>query len=88
MSKFFINRPIFAFVIALLIMLAGVITLINLPVALYPEITPPTVSVTAAYPGANAQVISETVAAPIENKVNGVEGMLYMNSVSSSAGVY
>ena len=88
MSKFFINRPIFAFVISLLIILAGGITLTSLPISLYPNITPPTVSVTAYYPGANAEVIAETVAAPIEDKVNGVENMLYMNSTSSSAGVY
>ena len=88
MSKFFINRPIFAFVISLLIILAGGITLTTLPISLYPDITPPTVSVTAYYPGANAEVIAETVAAPIEDKVNGVENMLYMSSASSSAGVY
>ena len=80
MSKFFINRPIFAFVISLLIILAGGITLTSLPISLYPNITPPTVSVTAYYPGANAEVIAETVAAPIEDKVNGVENMLYMSS--------
>lgn len=88
MSKFFINRPIFAFVISLLIILAGGVTLFSLPISLYPDITPPTVQVTAYYPGANAEVISQTVAAPIEDKVNGVENMLYMTSTSSSAGVY
>ena len=88
MSKFFINRPIFAFVISLLIILAGAVTLFGLPISLYPDITPPTVQVTAYYPGANAEVISQTVAAPIEDKVNGVENMLYMTSSSSSAGVY
>lgn len=88
MSKFFINRPIFAFVISLLIILAGAVTLFGLPISLYPDITPPTVQVTAYYPGANAEVISQTVAAPIEDKVNGVEDMLYMTSTSSSAGVY
>ena len=88
MSKFFINRPIFAFVISLLIILAGAVTLFGLPISLYPDITPPTVQVTAYYPGANAEVISQTVAAPIEDKVNGVENMLYMTSTSSSAGVY
>ena len=88
MSKFFINRPIFAFVISLLIILAGAVTLFGLPISLYPDITPPTVQVTAYYPGANAEVISQTVAAPIEDKVNGVENMLYMTSSSSSAGGY
>lgn len=88
MSKFFINRPIFAFVISLLIILAGAVTLFGLPISLYPDITPPTVQVTAYYPGANSEVISQTVAAPIEDKVNGVENMLYMSSTSSSAGVY
>ncbi len=88
MSKFFINRPIFATVLAILIIVAGGVTFRSLPVSLYPQITPPTVGVTAYYPGANAQTITETVAAPIEQQVNGVEGMIYMSSTSSSAGVY
>ncbi len=88
MSKFFINRPIFAAVLALLIMLAGGVTLSSLPIALYPQITPPTVEVTAYYPGANAQTIAETVGTPIEQQVNGVEKMIYMQSTSSSAGIY
>ncbi len=88
MANFFINRPIFAGVLALLIMLAGMVTLSSLPIALYPQITPPTVEVTAYYPGASAQTIGETVGTPIEQQVNGVENMIYMQSTSSSAGIY
>jgi HAE1 family hydrophobic/amphiphilic exporter-1 len=87
-SKFFIERPIFASVISIVIVIAGSITLGALPVAQYPEITPPTVQVSATYPGANAQVVSETVAAPIEQQVNGVEDMIYMSSTSASDGSY
>jgi hydrophobe/amphiphile efflux-1 (HAE1) family protein len=87
-SQFFINRPIFAAVISLIIVVAGLITLMALPVAQYPEITPPTVRVSAIYPGANAQVVAETVAQPIEEQVNGVEGMLYMSSTCASNGQY
>ena len=87
-SRFFIYRPIFASVLSVVIVIAGVITLAGLPIAQYPEITPPTVQVQAIYPGASAQVIAETVGAPIEQQVNGVEGMLYMDSTSSSDGRY
>lgn len=87
-SKFFINRPIFATVIALLIVVAGLVTLNILPVAQYPNITPPTVQVSAFYPGANAQTVAQTVGIPIEQQVNGVDGMLYMSSSSSSSGAY
>jgi multidrug efflux pump subunit AcrB len=87
-SSFFINRPIFASVLSILIFLAGLISLINLPIAQYPEITPPTVEVFAVYPGANAQVVADTVAAPIEQQVNGVEGMLYMSSQCTNDGTY
>jgi HAE1 family hydrophobic/amphiphilic exporter-1 len=83
LAKFFIDRPIFANVIALVTILIGVISLWKLPIEQYPEITPPTVQVTAAYPGANAEVVSRTVAAPIEQQVNGVPEMLYMSSTSS-----
>ena len=88
MSKFFINRPIFATVLSILIVVAGLVTLKSLPVEQYPTITPPTVVVEAQYPGANATTIAQMVATPIEQQVNGVEGMLYMSSTSSSAGVY
>ncbi|WP_020396964.1 efflux RND transporter permease subunit [Thiolinea disciformis] len=85
-SRFFIDRPIFAIVISIFIALAGFAALRVLPIAQYPQIAPPTVRVTATYPGASAQVIAETVAAPIENAINGVENMLYMSSTSSSSG--
>ncbi len=87
-SKFFIERPIFAAVISIVIVIAGLVTLGALPIAQYPEITPPTVAVSAVYPGANATVVSETVAAPIEQQVNGVENMIYMSSTSASDGSY
>ena len=87
-SRFFIRRPIFASVISIVILIAGVVSQSGLPVSKFPEITPPTVQVTAFYPGANAQVVAETVAAPIEQEVNGVEDMLYMSSSSADDGSY
>lgn len=87
-SRFFIDRPIFAAVISIIITLSGGIAVFTLPIAQYPEITPPTVQVTCQYPGANAQVVAGTVAAPIEQQVNGVEDMLYMESQSTNDGVY
>src|SRR5438270_544669 len=87
-SKFFINRPIFASVLSIVIVLAGGIALSTLPVAQYPDITPPTVEVSASYPGANAKVVADTVAAPIEQAVNGVEGMMYMSSQCTNDGNY
>ena len=87
-SRFFIERPIFSSVVSIIIVIAGLITLSVLPIAQYPEITPPTVSVSAVYPGASASVVAETVAAPIEQEVNGVEGMIYMSSTSASDGSY
>jgi len=88
LSKFFIHRPIFASVISIIIVIAGVVTLGALPIEQFPQITPPTVQVSAAYPGANAEVVSETVAAPIEQQVNGVENMIYMSSTSANDGSY
>src|SRR5438034_6322223 len=87
-SNFFINRPIFASVLSIMITLAGGIAVWNLPIAQYPEITPPTVEVSAIYPGANAEVVADTVAAPIEQQVNGVEDMLYMSSQCTNDGSY
>src|ERR1700693_3165240 len=87
-SRFFINRPIFASVLFIVVVLAGTIAWFTLPVAQYPEIAPPTVEVSAYYPGANAQVVSDTVAAPIEQQVNGVEGMMYMSSQCTNDGKY
>src|SRR6478672_10965882 len=87
-SKFFIDHPIFSSVMSIIVTLAGGIAVFSLPIAQYPEITPPTVEVSANYPGANAQVVADTVAAPIEQQVNGVEGMLYMSSQCTNDGVY
>ena len=86
MSRFFIDRPIFAWVIAIVLMLAGVIAIRSLPVAQFPEIAPPTVTITATYPGASAATLSEEVAEPIEEQINGVEDMLYMSSQSTGDG--
>lgn len=87
-SHFFIDRPIFASVLSIVFVLAGGVAVFTLPVAQYPEVTPPTVLVTASYPGANAEVVRDTVAAPIEEQVNGVEGMMYMSSQSTNDGGY
>src|SRR6266705_61072 len=87
-TRFFIDRPIFASVLSIIITLAGFIALWSLPVAQYPEITPPTVEVSAIYPGANAKVVADTVAAPIEEQINGVENMMYMSSQCTNDGSY
>lgn len=88
LSRFFINRPIFATVLAILMIIVGLITVESLPVAQYPDITPPTVMVSASYPGADAKTVAETIGIPIEEQVNGIEGMMYMSSTSGSDGSY
>jgi multidrug efflux pump subunit AcrB len=87
-SRFFIDRPIFATVISVVFVLAGAVAVFTLPVAQYPQVTPPTVQVTALYPGASAQTVRDTVAAPIEEQVSGVEGMMYMSSQCTNDGAY
>ena len=88
MSKFFIERPILANVIAIVTIVLGLVCLINLPVAQYPEIVPPTIRVSTSYPGASADMIATTVGIPLEQGVNGVEGSIYMQSTSGSDGSY
>ena len=87
-SRFFIDRPVFATVLALLMVLAGIVSLEVLPVAQFPDITPPTVQVSAVYPGASAATVAQSVGTVIEEQVNGVDGMIYMSSASSSSGSY
>ena len=86
MTKFFITRPIFASVLSIIIVLAGLAAALQLPIAQYPQIAPPTVLITATYPGASAETLSKTVAAPIEEQLSGVEGLLYFNSSADSSG--
>src|SRR6516164_4048929 len=88
LARFFIDRPVLAWVISIVILLLGAIAAGLLPVAEYPTITPPMIRVTANYPGANCQVVADTVAAPIEQQVVGVEGALYMSSQSGNDGSY
>ncbi|HRX83538.1 MAG TPA: multidrug efflux RND transporter permease subunit [Phycisphaerae bacterium] len=87
-SHFFIDRPVFAAVLSIVICIAGALSIFNLPIAQYPEIAPPTVTVNAVYPGANAKVVADTVATPLEEQINGVENMLYMSSQSTNDGKY
>ena len=87
LSRFFIDRPIFAGVISLLVFLAGAVTVLLLPISEYPEVVPPTVVVKAQFPGANPKMIAETVATPLEEQINGTENMLYMFSQASSDGL-
>ncbi|MEO1204684.1 MAG: efflux RND transporter permease subunit, partial [Pseudomonadota bacterium] len=86
LSKIFVDRPIFAGVLSIFILISGLIAIPNLPISEYPDVVPPTIEVRASYPGANPQTISETVAAPLEEAINGVENMIYMKSVASSDG--
>ncbi|MES2198819.1 MAG: efflux RND transporter permease subunit, partial [Chlamydiota bacterium] len=85
-SRFFLNRPIFAMVISILIVLVGGVAFVNLPIEQYPNITPPQIQVSANYPGASAQILSDSVAAPLENQINGVEDMIYMYSQNAATG--
>src|SRR5205085_30247 len=85
-SKFFIDRPVFASVISIIIVIGGLLAMRILPISQYPEIIPPEVSVSATYPGASAETIAATVAAPLEQQINGVEKMLYMRSTSTGSG--
>ena len=87
-SNFFIDRPIFAAVVSVFLTIAGALALITLPIAQYPPVAPPTVQVSVVYPGASAQVVADTIAAPIEQQVNGVENMLFMSSTCDNTGLY
>src|SRR6202000_3134826 len=86
LTHFFIDRPIFAGVLSMLVLIAGVVSALVLPISEYPEVAPPTIVVTAQYPGANPQVIADTVSSPLEQEITGVEDMIYMNSMAQQDG--
>src|SRR6185312_10677595 len=86
-SRFFIDRPIFAAVLSIIVLTAGLLAIVNLPVSEYPEVVPPTIAVRAAYPGANPTVLAQTVGTPLEESINGVDNMLYMSSQATADGV-
>src|SRR6202046_704138 len=86
MSKFFIRRPIVAIVIAILTVILGIVTMVSLPTSQFPDIVPPEILVTATYPGADAKTLTQAVATPIEQQMNGVDNMIYMNSVNANNG--
>ena len=87
-TRLFVQNPIFTNVIAIIAVILGIVSLTRLPIALYPDITPPTIAVSASYPGADAETVAKTVGAPIELQVNGVENMIYMSSTSADDGTY
>ena len=86
MSKFFIHRPVFAWVLAIIMMIAGGLAIMQLPIAQYPTIAPPAVAISATYPGADAQTVQDTVTQVIEQNMNGIDNLMYMSSTSDSAG--
>src|SRR6476646_2862987 len=88
MSLFFVDHPVFAWVLSIVIVIAGLVCVFTLPIAQYPPIVPPTISVTASFPGASAKTLADTVGQPIEEQINGVEGMIYMSSTCTNNGQY